>query len=254
MVYKRCKCYFYQLYSLSLSCILVDLMHISWGIIYALNGFLYLIILSFWVDRDSALLEFWAVGLWVSLLCQRAYEGAAYTVMDIKMSKRIEDLVVTPLHDSHFLLSLWIHGSFMTSLYSMSYLIFILFLGIDLFSVNLILAYVVVLPLICVFVTIGFLSGIWAKKWENLALIEMTIIHPVILLSGVFYTKESLAPHLQFLLEYNILNHYIEMLRGLLYQQGSLSANLMIGMFLLLMSFYFIAFSLWRHGWRIKER
>ncbi len=57
---------------------------------------------------------------------------------------------------------------------------------------------------------LGVVIGIWAEKFDQIALFQTLILLPLTFLSGVFYSLESLPPLWQFLTKLNPFAYYID--------------------------------------------
>lgn len=101
---------------------------------------------------------------------------------------------------------------------------------------------------------IGVLSGIWAEKFDQLAVVNQFIILPLSYLSGTFYKIEILPPLFQKISYANPLFYLIDGFRyGFL---GEADGNVMIGVALtavINLSLFVIVLLVLRSGWRIKS-
>jgi ABC-2 type transport system permease protein len=78
---------------------------------------------------------------------------------------------------------------------------------------------------------IGVLAGIWADKFDHMAVVTNFIVTPLTFLSGTFYTIDRLPGWAQFIAHYNPFFYNIDGFRyGFL---GHPSTNPMIGVFVL---------------------
>ena len=58
--------------------------------------------------------------------------------------------------------------------------------------------------------TVGFIAGLWADKFDNMATVTNFIIVPLSFLSGTFYSVDRLPNFLNFLSQYNPFFHMID--------------------------------------------
>ncbi len=58
--------------------------------------------------------------------------------------------------------------------------------------------------------SVGVVAGIWAEKFDEIALLQVIILLPLTFLAGVFYSLESLPPLWQFLSRLNPFTYYID--------------------------------------------
>ncbi|GGX68768.1 transport permease protein [Litorimonas cladophorae] len=101
---------------------------------------------------------------------------------------------------------------------------------------------------------IGVLSGIWAEKFDQLAVVNQFIILPLSYLSGTFYKIEILPPIFQKISLCNPLFYLIDGFRyGFL---GEADGNVMIGVGLtavINIALFIAVLSVLKRGWRIKS-
>ena len=101
--------------------------------------------------------------------------------------------------------------------------------------------------------SLGFITGLWATKFDHTATITNFIITPLAFLSGVFYTIDRLPTIFQIISYYNPFFHIINIFRfGFL---GVSDGEILFGMiYLPLLSFitWFVAYTLYKNGYKIK--
>jgi ABC-2 type transport system permease protein len=101
---------------------------------------------------------------------------------------------------------------------------------------------------------VGVLSGVWAEKFDQLAVVNQFIILPLSFLSGTFYKIDVLPPIFQTLIQGNPLFYLID---GFRYGfTGEADANLMIGVVFIAILNIALFLTVWlvlRAGWRIKS-
>lgn len=100
---------------------------------------------------------------------------------------------------------------------------------------------------------VGVLAGIWAEKFDQLAVVNQFIILPLSFLSGTFYHIDILPP-----LFYNIslANPLFYLIDGFRYGfLGTADGNIMIGGALIAIInvvLFFVCLKVFKSGWRIK--
>lgn len=101
---------------------------------------------------------------------------------------------------------------------------------------------------------VGVLSGVWAEKFDQLAVVNQFVILPLSYLSGTFYKIEILPPVFQKISLCNPLFYLIDGFRyGFL---GEADGNIMIGVGLtaaINICLFVIVLSVLKRGWRIKS-
>ncbi|MCF6221697.1 MAG: ABC transporter permease [Robiginitomaculum sp.] len=100
---------------------------------------------------------------------------------------------------------------------------------------------------------IGLLSGIWAEKFDQLAVVNQFIIMPLSMLSGTFYHIHVLSEGFQKISLVNPLFYFIDGFRyGFL---GEADGNIMVGvLYTLVLNLILFVFCLrvLKSGWRLK--
>jgi len=102
--------------------------------------------------------------------------------------------------------------------------------------------------------SLGFITGLWAEKFDHTATVTNFIITPLSFLSGVFYSIDKLPKLFQTI---SHINPFFYMIDGFRYgflgkSDGSISIGIV---YLIILSFvmWFIAFYLYKKGYKIKS-
>ena len=101
---------------------------------------------------------------------------------------------------------------------------------------------------------VGFIAGLWADKFDNMATVTNFIIVPLSFLSGTFYSVERLPHFLNVLSQYNPFFHMID---GFRYSfigksDGSLTVGISLLTILCILVSY-LAYLLFHKGYKIKS-
>ncbi len=100
---------------------------------------------------------------------------------------------------------------------------------------------------------VGLLSGIWAEKFDQLAVVNQFIIMPLSMLSGTFYHINVLSDFFQMISKVNPLFYFIDGLRyGFL---GEADSNIMTGVIftaVLNIVLFIVCVRVLKSGWRLK--
>ena len=101
---------------------------------------------------------------------------------------------------------------------------------------------------------VGVIAGLWAEKFDHMATVTNFIIVPLSFLSGTFYTIERLP---EFLQTVSKINPFFYMIDGFRYSflgksDGSIFYGL-IYLFILCLLIWFIAYLLYKKGYKIKS-
>ena len=102
--------------------------------------------------------------------------------------------------------------------------------------------------------SLGFITGLWAEKFDHTATVTNFIITPLSFLSGVFYSIDKLPNFFQII---SYVNPFFYMIDGFRYGfLGASDGSINIGIiYLTILSFvmWFIAFYLYKKGYKIKS-
>ena len=102
--------------------------------------------------------------------------------------------------------------------------------------------------------SLGFITGLWAEKFDHTATVTNFIITPLSFLSGVFYSIDKLPDLFQ---NISHINPFFYMIDGFRYGfLGTSDGSINIGLsYLIILSFimWFMAFYLYKKGYKIKS-
>ena len=102
--------------------------------------------------------------------------------------------------------------------------------------------------------SLGFIAGMWAEKFDNMATVTNFIIVPLSFLSGTFYSIDRLPEVLR---ELSIYNPFFHMIDGLRFSMiGTSDGGEGFGLlylFSLNLFFWFTAYYLYKKGYKIKS-
>ncbi|MEM6463863.1 MAG: ABC transporter permease [Pseudomonadota bacterium] len=111
------------------------------------------------------------------------------------------------------------------------------------------------LVLTCVsFSLFGFIIGIWAKNFEQLQLVPLLIITPLVFLGGSFYSISMLPPLWQTITLFNPVVYLISGFRWSFFSRGDVSIFVSLGMVILFLAICLsIIMWIFRTGYRIRN-
>ena len=117
------------------------------------------------------------------------------------------------------------------------------------------LAMIAFLVLTCIsFSLLGFIIGIWAKNFEQLQLIPLLIITPLVFLGGSFYSASMLPPVWQTITHFNPVFYLISGFRWAFFEQADVPVGVSLlaiaGFLALCLAAIWLIF---RTGWRIRQ-
>jgi ABC-2 type transport system permease protein len=99
----------------------------------------------------------------------------------------------------------------------------------------------------------GFIIGIWAKNFEQLAVIPALVVTPLTFLGGAFYSIDMLPPFWRAVSLFNPVVYLISGFRWSFYGQGDVSVAASVGFTLLFIGACLAVLTwIFRTGWRLK--
>ena len=111
------------------------------------------------------------------------------------------------------------------------------------------------LALTCIsFSLFGFIIGVWAKNFEQLQLVPLLIVSPLVFLGGAFYSITMLPPVWQKVTLFNPVVYLISGFRWAFFETADVGVALSLAA-ILLFTFACLAAVWWifRTGWRIRN-
>jgi len=117
------------------------------------------------------------------------------------------------------------------------------------------LAMIAFLFLTCLsFALLGFIIGIWAGNFEQLQLIPLLIITPLVFLGGSFYSTTMLPPVWQTITLFNPVHYLISGFRWSFFDQADVPVGISLFAIALFTGACIAAIAwIFRTGWRIRE-
>ncbi|KAA2314568.1 ABC transporter permease [Pseudooceanicola sediminis] len=117
------------------------------------------------------------------------------------------------------------------------------------------LAMIAFLVLTCLsFSLMGFIIGIWARNFEQLQLVPLLIVTPLVFLGGSFYSVTMLPPFWQTVTMFNPVLYLISGFRWAFFGVSDVSIGLSLGA---IAFFFFVCLTIvwwiFRTGWRLRD-
>ena len=104
------------------------------------------------------------------------------------------------------------------------------------------------------FSLLGFIIGIWAKNFEQLQLIPLLVITPLVFLGGSFYSISMLPPAWQIVTRFNPVVYLISGFRWSFFGQADVSIGVSLAAISLFTAICLgIIWLIFRTGWRIRS-
>ena len=219
--------------------------------------FLLVISLAIGENRQDVLgvsfVEFLAPGLIAMQVIQQSFSHSSSSLLMGKVMGNIVDLIGAPLSALEVTFAIVLASvtrgiiiasisiavfSFMIEIKINNYLVFATYLFLTSFIMG----------------SAGFIAGLWADKFDNMATVTNFIIVPLSFLSGTFYSVERLPDILKSLSFYNPFFHMIDGFRYsfIINMDGSLNFGI-IYLSLISILIWFISYYLYKAGYKIKS-
>ncbi|NOX27394.1 MAG: ABC transporter permease [Gammaproteobacteria bacterium] len=165
------------------------------------------------VFDDIEYTVFLVPGLVIMAVLQNAFANSSSSLAQAKITGHIIFILLPPLSHIELYLAYTIAAMVRGMIVGLGVLIAAtLFIPISIHSFAFL--FVFALASSAVLGTIGIIAGIWAEKFDQLALFQNFIIMPLTFLSGIFYSIQSLPAFWQFV---SHLNPFFYMVDGFRY-------------------------------------
>ena len=224
-----------------------------------LTGILFLIVISIaWgTERGDVLgmpfIKFLAPGLISMQVIQQAFSHSSSSILMGKVMGNIVDLIGSPLSASEVTLAIIfasVTRSFIICIFSI--ICFNLLVDINVSNYYYFFSYLILSSFLMG--SLGFIAGMWAEKFDNMATVTNFIIVPLSFLSGTFYSIDRLPDTLK---EISIYNPFFHMIDGLRFSMiGVSDGSTIFGLVYLLslsLALWFAAYYLYKKGYKIKS-
>ena len=223
-----------------------------------LTGILFLIVISIaWGDERGDVLglpfiEFLAPGLISMQVIQQAFSHSSSSILMGKVMGNIVDLIGSPLSAAEVTLAIVLASVTRSIIICIvSIICFNLLVNVDILNYYYFFIYLLLSSFLMG--SLGFIAGMWAEKFDNMATVTNFIIVPLSFLSGTFYSIDRLP---DFLREISIYNPFFHMIDGLRFSMIGISDGSTIFGLLYLLSInlvlWWIAYYLYKIGYKIK--
>ena len=219
--------------------------------------FLSVLTLALGNDRGDVLgysfISFLAPGLIVMSIVQQSFSHSVSSLMIGKIQGNIIDTLLAPLSATEVTLAI-IFAAVTRGLVILiiSIVVFSLIVEIHIYSIF----YIFIGAFLGTFIlgALGFITGLWAEKFDHTATITNFIITPLSFLSGVFYSIERLPDFFQSISKINPFFYIIDICRfGFLgVSDGSIGIGL-VYLTILSIIVWLISYYLYKIGYKIKS-
>lgn len=224
-----------------------------------LTGILFLIVISIaWGgERGNVLglpfIMFLAPGLISMQVIQQAFSHSSSSILMGKIMGNIIDLIGSPLSAAEVTLGIILASvtrSFIICIVSI--ICFNLIVEVNIVNYYYFLIYLLLSSFLMG--SLGFIAGMWAEKFDNMATVTNFFIIPLSFLSGAFYSIDKLPEIIKIVSTYNPFFHMIDGLRFSMIgiSDGPINFGLLYLLFFNLV-LWFIAYYLYKTGYKIKS-
>tara|TARA_B110000116_G_C16674804_1_gene507899 strand:- start:220 stop:1032 length:813 start_codon:yes stop_codon:yes gene_type:complete len=224
-----------------------------------ISSLLFLSVLTLALGNDRgevlgfAFVSFLAPGLISMSIIQQSFSHSASSLMIGKIQGNIIDTLVAPLSAGEVTTAIILAAVTRSVIIGIiSIIVFSLIVEIYIHSI----LYIFIGTFLGSFILggIGFITGLWAEKFDHTATITNFVITPLSFLSGVFYSIERLPNFFQSISKINPFFYIIDISRfGFLgVSDGSINFGL-IYLTMLSVLIWFLAYHLYNTGYKIKS-
>jgi ABC-2 type transport system permease protein len=198
-------------------------------------------------------ISFLAPGLIAMSILTQSFSHSVSSLMIGKIQGNIVDMLYAPLS------ALEVSMAIILAALTRSFLIALISIGVFSLIVEIPINnifYIFIFGFLSAFIlgSLGFITGLWAEKFDHTATVTNFIITPLSFLSGVFYSIDKLPIFFQTI---SNLNPFFYMIDGFRYGfLGESDGSIRVGLiYLTLLSFvtWYFAFYLFRKGYKIKS-
>lgn len=155
---------------------------------------------------------FIAPGLIMMSVVINAYGNVSTSLFSVRFQKSIEEMLVSPMHNSILLLG-YVFGGVLRGLIVASLVYLVSFFFIPITPKYLLLTIIVVILVSAVFSLAGFINAMLASNFDDVMLIPTFVLTPLTYLGGVFYATNMLPPIWQKISHLNPVLYMVNALR-----------------------------------------
>ena len=198
-------------------------------------------------------INFLAPGLIAMSILTQSFSHSVSSLMIGKIQGNIVDMLYAPLSAlevSMAIILAAITRSLLIAIISIA--VFSLIVDITIYNIF----FIFVFGFLGAFIlgSLGFITGLWAEKFDHTATVTNFIITPLSFLSGVFYSIDKLPELFQ---KISHINPFFYMIDGFRYgflgkSDGSITVGL-IYLIILSIVMWYVAFLLYKKGYKIKS-
>ena len=198
-------------------------------------------------------IEYIAPGLVMMSVIQNAYGNISSSFFGAKFQRFVEEMLVSPMPGWTIL------GGYVAGAVTRGFMVGVIVLGISLFFTKIHLFHPLVtlstfLLAATIFALLGFINAIYARKFDDIAIIPTFVLTPLTYLGGVFYNVAQLPTPWK---EISYANPILYMVNAFRYGfLGTSDSPIAVGALLILaigLILWALCYSLLRRGWKLKS-
>ena len=198
-------------------------------------------------------ISFLAPGLIAMSILTQSFSHSVSSLMIAKIQGNIVDMLYAPL--SAFEVSMAIILAAITRSFLIAIISIIVFsLIVDIHITNILFIFLFGFLSAFILGSLGFITGLWAEKFDHTATVTNFVITPLSFLSGVFYSIDKLPNFFQTI---SHINPFFYMIDGFRYGfLGKSDGSIIVGLiYLIILSIimWYLAFYLYKKGYKIKS-
>jgi len=219
--------------------------------------FLLVLTLALGNERGEVLgfsfIEFLAPGLIIMSLISQSFSHSVSSLMISKMQGNIVDMLYAPLSASEVTLAIILAAVTRSIVIAIiSILVFSVIVDLNFYN----FFYIFTFGFLGCFVlgSLGFITGLWAEKFDHTATITNFIVTPLTFLSGTFFTIDKLPV---FFKNISLMNPFFYIIDGFRFgflgkSDGSIIFGL-VYLIILSISMWYLAYYLFKKGYKVKS-
>ena len=192
-------------------------------------------------------------GLVMMTIIQNAFMNNSSSILMSKVQGNIVDLLMPPLLDLEIVIAFTLAGITRGIIVAIATAaVMIPFIDLQIHNLGVIIFFSVFAS--AIMALIGFISGIWAEKWDLLGTVGNFVIVPLSFLSGTFYSISVLPEPIQ---RVSLFNPFFYMIDGFRYGFiGASDASLFVSFSVIFFLFFIlliISFFILRSGYKLRS-
>lgn len=224
-----------------------------------LTALLYQLIFSNAVGKSVAVLPnvsyqaFLIPGLAMMSMTQNAFANTSSSLVQSRLTGNLVFILLTPLSSSHLFAAYALAAVVRGLLVGLGVLIAMAAFGLP-FPQHPFLALIFAFSGCLLMAALGLIAGIWAEKFDQLAVFQNFLIMPLTFLSGVFYSLQSLPVFWQRVSHANPIFYLIDGFRFAFFGVSDQSVYVSLAVSLAFaLAVSLLAFVLLKSGWRLRQ-